>query len=85
MAVLDSGEPFGLPRGTVRGIIALAFVGVTLEQFVALGHAPDVALLAVTTLIVGNYFGARGSESAAIAAIAEVPLAAPVVGGDEPA
>ncbi len=90
MAILpNTGEPFGLPNGTVRGVIALAFTGVTLQQFIALGHAPDVALLGITTLIVGNYFGTRAAETSTAAAVAATvasqtavtePLPAPVPG-----
>lgn len=75
----DSGEPFGLPRGTVRGVIALAFSGVTLGLFAMQGSAPT-ELLAITTLIVGNYFGTRGSTPPAPAP--DEPLAAPATGED---
>ena len=77
MAVLDTGEPFGLPRGTVRGIIALAFTAVTLFLF-GTGQAPDGNFLAITTLIIGNYFGARASEAPAPAPEPDLP--APAVG-----
>ena len=77
-----SGEPFGLPKGTVRGIIALAFSVVTLQQFVALGHAPDPALLGITTLIIGNYFGSRNQEAPVAKVAKEEPLPAPAIAGD---
>lgn len=80
MLMLDTGEPFGLPKGTVRGVIALSFSTAALFLWVTGQPLPD-ALLGVTTLIIGNYFGTRGSGDAAPPA-PEV-VAAPYVPGDE--
>jgi hypothetical protein len=76
----DSGEPFGLPKGTVRGIIALGFAGTTLFLF-ATGREVTDALLGISTLIIGNYFGFRGS-SPVVTRVIEEPLAAPATGED---
>lgn len=76
---MDTGEPFGLPRGTVRGIIALAFSAVTLYLF-ATGQSVDTALLSISTLIIGNYFGSRTSENATTAAASAAVAAYEQVG-----
>lgn len=75
----DSGEPFGLPKGTVRGIIALAFSGVTLGLFATTGQVP-MELLPITTLIIGNYFGVRSASEPAEPR--EEPVAPPAIGED---
>jgi uncharacterized membrane protein AbrB (regulator of aidB expression) len=76
-------EPFGLPTGTVRGVIALAFTVVSLYLF-ATGQPVPEALLAVNTLIVGNYFGARSTASAVAALQAPTePLAAPYIPNEQ--
>lgn len=59
---MNTGEPFGLPQGTVRGIIALGFTAVTLYLF-AVGGEVNEALLGISTLIIGNYFGYRGAAA----------------------
>jgi hypothetical protein len=61
---MNTGEPFGLPPGTVRGIIALGFTAVTLYLF-AVGGEVNEALLGISTLIIGNYFGYRGAQAPA--------------------
>lgn len=80
MFTLDTGEPFGLPKGTIRGVLALAFSASVLFLWLT-GQPVSEAQLGITTLIVGNYFGARGSSPAAEKA-AE-PLAEPAVGDGE--
>ena len=77
---MNSTEPFGLPPGTVRGILALAFTVVSLYLFATAQVVPE-ALLAVNTLIVGNYFGTRNAVEAQYTA-PEAPLAPPVIPGD---
>ena len=76
---MNSSEPFGLPVGTVRGILALAFTVVSLYLF-ATGQPVPEALLAVNTLIVGNYFGVRGVTPAA--PVAEQAVEAPFIPGE---
>ena len=73
--LLNPNEPLGLPNGSIRAILAVMFTGVTLFLWSTTGE-PDVALVAITTSIVGNYFGMRGS--AEIIAI-EPPLPKPYV------
>lgn len=72
-----TGEPFGLPNGTVRGTLALAFTMVTLYLF-ATNQPVPVELLSVNMLIVGNYFGIRGGEPPT--PVREEPLALPDLG-----
>ena len=62
MAVLNASEPLGLPPGSIRALIALGFSGVTMYLF-ATNQPIDPGYLAITTLIVGNYFGTRGAEN----------------------
>jgi len=78
---MNSTEPFGLPPGTVRGILALAFTAVSLYLFATAQAVPE-ALLAVNTLIVGNYFGVRSATDGAFVA-PEAPLAAPSIPGEQ--
>jgi len=52
-------EPFGLPQGSVRGILTLAITGVTLFMWATGVVVPD-ALLGINALVIGNYFGYRG-------------------------
>lgn len=80
MAILDTGEPFGLPRGTVRGIIALASLGLVAYSYVATSQI-DVTLLAFAGPYLGFYFGSRGSEPA-VERVVEPPLADPDLGVD---
>ena len=77
---MNTGEPFGLPKGTVRGILALGFSGAVIFQWLTGAPVPNEEL-AVATLIVGNYFGTRSTSADAPAP--EPPLAAPFVPGDE--
>lgn len=77
----NSGEPFGLPAGTVRGLIAIAFSAVTLDLWVTGQVVPD-ALLGVTTLIVGNYFGSRTAAEATTAAVAVESVKPPYIPGE---
>ena len=58
-----STSPLGLPEGSVRAVIALAFVGVTAFLFGTTGNVPE-ALLGFTGLVVGHYFGTRASAGA---------------------
>ena len=79
MAILNMSEPLGLPHGTVRAVIALAFTFVSLYLF-ATGQAVPESLLAVNTLIIGNYFGSRGVTNEGDGP--EEALAPPYVAGD---
>jgi hypothetical protein len=75
---MNSNEPFGLPNGTVRGVIALAITAVSLYLFATAQAVPE-ALLAVNGLVIGNYFGARGQDNAIQSAIAGAVAAPEVV------
>lgn len=64
----DTGEPFGLPSGTVRGIIALTFAGLTVYNFVTTGTL-DSILLATSGPYLGFYFAGRQADTAAKAVV----------------
>ena len=57
----NTGEPFGLPSGTVRGTIALVFTGAITYMGVTGSIAPET-LLAVAGPAVGYYFATRQTE-----------------------
>jgi hypothetical protein len=75
----DMSGPLNLPDGSVRAILALAFTGVTIYLW-GTGSIVPPELLGITGLVVGNYFGSRGSTPAA-----EAPevVDAPYIPGDE--
>lgn len=75
----NTGEPFGLPPGTVRGIIALAFTATLIQQTV-IGSIDTLAFLGVAGPFVGFYVAQRGAESAAKALAVEESVAAPATG-----
>jgi hypothetical protein len=78
---MNTGEPFGLPNGTVRGIIALAFTAGTLYLWVS-GQVVPEPLLALNGLVVGNYFGSRGSIGPA-APVSDETVGPPFIPGEE--
>jgi hypothetical protein len=78
VAILDSGEPFGLPKGTVRGVIALGFAATLIEQ-VVVGAIDPITFIAVSGPFLGFYAAGRPTEAAAAAS---EPLAAPYAGDD---
>jgi len=51
-------RPLGLPVGTVRAILALSIIGVTLAMWF-LGKNVSSEQLALTSMVGGVYFGAR--------------------------
>lgn len=77
---LDSGEPFGLPKGTVRGTLALMF-GLTLCQQTITHGLDIVSFIAVVGPFLGFYAATRPNEPVAVEK--EAPLPAPSVPGDE--
>lgn len=78
---MDTGEPFGLPRGTVRGIIALSFTALLIASYWTL-QTLDPVLAAFTLPYIAWYFAARQSEPARPA---PEPVNAPYIPGDDPA
>lgn len=56
-----NGEPLGLPRGSVRAILAIMIVAATLYMVAATGVMPQ-ALTGMAGVVVGWYFGARGAN-----------------------
>lgn len=79
LSILDTGEPFGLPRGTVRGIIALGSFALLVYGYVVT-NTIDPILLAFAGPYLGFYFGSRGNESPAEK---PEPVAAPYVPGED--
>lgn len=81
MAILNPNEPLGLPPGSIRSLIAAAFTFVTLYLFATSTNVPET-LLAINTLIIGNYFGFRqAAESTPV--VVEPSLGAPYIPGDD--
>jgi hypothetical protein len=78
MALLDTGEPFGLPKGTVRGVIALVALGLLVFSYVAT-KVIDPTVLAFAGPFLGFYFGTRPGEPVTVV---EPPLAPPSLAED---
>lgn len=78
---MDTGEPFGLPRGTVRGIIALAFTALLVASYWTT-KTLDPVLAAFTLPYIAFYFGQRGEAPAVVAPSVPEPLPAPSVPGE---
>lgn len=58
---MNTGEPFGLPNGTVRGLLAIIFTIATVYLWVT-GSPVPTELLVINSLVVGNYFGSRSGN-----------------------
>lgn len=71
--------PLGLPDGSIRSILALAFSGATIYLWVT-GSVVPVELLATTSLVVGNYFGYRSAPGES--APRNEPVNAPYIPGE---
>lgn len=84
----DTGEPFGLPSGTVRGLIAFALTGTLIQQVVT-GSIDAVAFIGIAGPFLGYYVAQRGTESAVRAAAegsySTEPLDPPATGVEDPA
>ena len=79
MNLPSTGEPFGLPKGTVRDILALVSMGLLVFDFVV-----DQVLTPELVYVVGPYiafyFGTRPQE--APGAAPDEPLGEPSIPGD---
>lgn len=75
----NSGEPFGLPKGTVRGVIALALTG-TLIQQTLVGAIDPITFLGVAGPFLGYYVASRPNETTITQVKPEEPLPEPYVG-----
>lgn len=81
---MNSSEPLGLPRGSVRAILALAIVGSTIVfNGIAMvtGGTPDATTVGLAGMVVGYYFAKRDGDGT-IAGDDE-PLGDPAIGDDE--
>ena len=58
-------EPFGLPRGSVRGIIVLALIAGTIVLGIWGGEASFTALVGLCGVGVRDYFAHRSEQNAA--------------------
>lgn len=58
-------EPLGLPRGSVRGILAILLVAGFIAYVLIYKEANEVfmAFASIVGIVIGNYFGTRGSET----------------------
>lgn len=59
---MNRNEPLGLPRGSVRAILALLLVGSTIVfngAAIVTGGAPDPTTIGLTGMVVGYYFARR--------------------------
>lgn len=72
--------PLGLPDGSVRSILALSLTATTIYLWVTGSPVPN-ELLAVNSLVVGNYFGSR---SGSVLISSQEPVSAPYIPGDNP-
>lgn len=86
---MNPNEPLGLPRGSVRAILALVLV-VSVIAFNAIamltGTQPDQATIGLAGMVVGYYFGKRDTEPEAPAVVelheAVEPLPPVFIDGD---
>lgn len=53
--------PLGLPKGSVRALIALIVVGGSLGFYLTHGDLPQ-SLLGILGVIIGYYFGSRAAN-----------------------
>lgn len=58
---LDPKQPFALPEGTIRGLLALMAMAGLIACYFKYQWAPD-AMVATTSTIIGFYFGARPTK-----------------------
>jgi hypothetical protein len=75
----NTGEPFGLPQGTVRGIIALVCLGLLVWDFYV-DQAFSVELLAFAGPYLGFYFADRQANTAAARQLASAEVLDPPAG-----
>ncbi|RLI74772.1 hypothetical protein DRO97_05120 [Archaeoglobales archaeon] len=54
----EKNEPLGLPRGSIRAILALVTIGGTIVLYGLTGNVPDWLISAFGTAF-GFYFGSR--------------------------
>lgn len=78
---MNKNEPLGLPRGSVRAILAIMIVGSTVIGF-TIGTAVDQALVGIAGAVVGYYFAARGAEDGEPASD-DFELGPPAIGDGE--
>lgn len=57
----DNGQPLGLPRGSIRALLALMIVATALYIVATTGNLPEI-LIGLVGVVVGWYFGSRGAN-----------------------
>lgn len=77
---MNASEPLGLPRGSVRAILALAVVGCAVYLF-GTGQGVSVEFVAFSSPVIAWYFAARQAENAANPP--KEPVPAPVLGAGD--
>lgn len=73
----NSGEPFGLPAGTVRGLITIAITGLVIFSFAT--NQVTETLLAFAGPYLGYYFATRQASTTLRDATAPEPLDPPAI------
>lgn len=73
---LNASEPLGLPRGSVRALLAIMVVGAFVGRL-ALGFAIDATLTGICVLVLRDYFMSREAEASRTPN--EAPLEEPLV------
>lgn len=76
-------DPLGMPRGSVRGLLALLIVGTACLLFI-LGRDVPEALIALVGAVIPYYFLHRQDESRRADEVAESVPEQPYIAGQEP-
>lgn len=61
--MFNRNQPLWLPRGSVRAVLALMVVGITMTMFALNRGVPD-ALAAIVSVVIMAYFNERAQASA---------------------
>lgn len=64
MSFFDSKEPLGLPKGSVRAIIALALIGALIVGVFTLAPEAIAPLIALAGVVATFYFEQRRNDGA---------------------
>lgn len=82
---LNQNEPLGMPKGSVRALIALSIVVFSMSFFWTYNKFPS-ELTSLIGVVIGYYFGARNSENIETNTIPKpIPQPTPVEPGQTPA
>lgn len=59
--MVDELNPLWLPKGSVRAILAISLIVTLMYLSITTGDIPD-AVLGITSIIIGFYFGKRDND-----------------------